>query len=113
MVNYGTEFRATSDSGASWRRTSPAVGGLLGNAVSRPSAAVDAIGTFAFASGGAADILRGRSFDGGLTMGTAPDVSASTGASQEARTAGGAAGFFFSVWEDDTPSSGTNRLYGY
>ena len=41
MVNYGTEFRASSDSGASWRRLSPPVGGLQGSAVSRPSVGAD------------------------------------------------------------------------
>ncbi len=89
------------------------MGGLPGNAVSRPAVAVDAIGTLCFASGGAGDILRGRSLDGGLSLMTAPDISANTGTSQRVRCAGGAAGLFFSVWEDDTPSTGTPRLLGY
>ncbi|MHC5020797.1 MAG: hypothetical protein ACYTGX_11935 [Planctomycetota bacterium] len=113
MINYGTEFRVSSDSGASWRRTSPGVGGLPGSAVSRPSVAADAIGTLAFASGGLGEIHRGRSLDGGLSLWTAPNISANAGTSMMARTAGGAAGVFFSLWEDDTPSSGTPRLLGY
>ena len=113
MVNYGTEFRASSDAGATWRPFAPSTAVLSANAVSRPCVGVDAIGTLAFASGGVGEINRGRSLDGGLSLPAAPNVSANTGASQRVRTAGGAAGIFFSVWEDDTPSTGTPRLLGY
>lgn len=113
MVNYGTEFRASADAGASWRPVSPPVATLPASAVSLPSVGVDAIGTFAFSSGGLGEIHRGRSLDGCLSLAVTPNVSANAGASQRVRTAGGAAGIFFSIWEDDTPSSGTPRLLGY
>ena len=108
---YSVHAARSTDSGASFGTAQTLASGYV--TAIQPDVAASGNGTFTCCFTGQAtgsapfDVFTTRSVDGGASFATAINLSQSSGASREARIAGGAGGFFCRVWEDDSANPGT------